>query len=358
MTSIRGELQLQRQSFVLDARFDLRAEGTTALCGPSGAGKSTLLRCIAGLEPTVRGQLCVDADCWLDSTRSLRRAAHQLPIGFVTQEPNLFAHLNVRDNLRYGRRRTDATQPSEAEVIDSLGLRELLARRTHQLSGGERQRVAIGRALMRAPRVLLLDEPVSALDVASRHEVLTYLTRVLHRFDVRTLYVTHDLREAARIAADMMWLEEGRVTAYGPAAEVLTDLKLPFAELDDAASVLTVQIEAHDEHAALTRARGGATVLWLPRLDLPVGAQAQIQIAARDVSLALSKPHDISILNVVHARIADLMPARHLEGQELVRLAVGEEWLLARVTRRSAELLQLRPGMEVWAMVKVVALVQ
>lgn len=358
MTAIRGELHLQRQSFVLDARFDLPGRGTTALCGPSGAGKSTLLRCIAGLEPAVRGQLAVDDECWLDSARAVQRAAHQLPIGLVTQEPNLFAHLNVHDNLLYGRRRTGATQPSETEIVESLGLRELLGRRTQQLSGGERQRVSIGRALMRAPRLLLLDEPVSALDVASRHEVLSYLSRVLQRFDVRTLYVTHDLREAARIAGDMVWLERGRVTAHGPTAEVLTDLKLPFAELDDAASVLTVRIEAHHEQTQLTSARLGADQLWLPRLDLPPGTEAQIQIAARDVSLALTKPQDISILNVLHARIADLMPARHWPGQELVRLTVGDEWLLARVTRRSAELLQLRAGMEVWALVKVVALVQ
>lgn len=358
MTHIRGDLHLQRQKFALDARFDLAASGTTALCGPSGAGKSTLLRCIAGLEQEVQGELHVANEYWIDSTRSVQRPPHVLPVGFVTQEPNLFAHLSVHDNLRYGRRRTGATEPGEAEVIESLGLAPLLHRRTTQLSGGERQRVAIGRALLRAPRVLLLDEPVSALDLASRQEVLAYLSRVLQRFEVRTLYVTHDLREAARMAGDIMWLDRGHVVAHGPTAQVLTDLKLPFAELDDAAGVLTVQVEAHDDSASLTRARCGSDTLWLPRLELPVGASARIQIAARDVSLALTRPQDISILNVLHARIADLSDAVHLPGQVLVRLQVGEEWLLARITRRSADLLSLRPALEVWAMVKGVALVQ
>jgi molybdate transport system ATP-binding protein len=358
VTPIRGQLQLSHGRFQLDAQFELSGTGTTALCGRSGAGKSTLLRCIAGLEPQAGGHLQVGEDCWFDAQRRLHRPPHERSVGFVTQEPNLFQHLNVRENLRYGRRRTAATQPTESEVIDSLGLSQLLLRRVGQLSGGERQRVAIGRALMRAPRVLLLDEPVSALDVSSRQEVLAYLQRVLQHFAVRTLYVSHDLREAARIAADMIWLEHGHVIAHGPAAYVLTDLKLPFAELDEAAGVLTVQVQAHDAAAALTLARRGADVMWLPRMDAAIGTQLQVQIAARDVSLALSKPQDISILNVLHARIADLVPSAHMPGQMLVRLQVGDEWLLARVTQKSAEMLALRPGLEVWAMVKAVALVQ
>lgn len=355
--SLRAVFRLERATFALDVALEF-APGTTALCGPSGAGKSSLLRCIAGLEPGVRGTLDVSGECWLDSARGLHSPPHLRSVGFVSQEPNLFEHLTVFENLRYGARRTRVMQVKESDVIDRLGLTPLIHRDVGSLSGGERQRVAIGRALLRSPQILLLDEPVSALDVASRYEVLTYVQRVLQSFRLPCVYVSHDLREAARVSDQMMWLEKGRLIAHGPAAHVLTDLKLPFAELEEAESVLSVKIEAHDDEYNLTQARCNGDRLWLPKLDLLPGTMARVQIAARDVSLALNQPSDVSIQNVLAARIVDLQPSAHNPGQVLVRLQVGDEWLLARVTSRAARALHLQSGLQLWALVKAVALLQ
>jgi molybdate transport system ATP-binding protein len=360
MTRITGQLVLKRDGFVLDTAFDSAGPGVTALCGPSGAGKTSLLRCLAGLETPDAGTLSVGGETWFDADSGRSVPPQLRSIGYVTQEPSLFAHLSVEDNLLYGFKRLpeSARRTSLAEVVDGLGLQTLRSRRVTNLSGGERQRVAIGRALLRSPQVLLLDEPVSALDVSSRADVLRYLRQVLERFAVRCVYVSHDLREAARLAHEMLWMDRGRVVAQGVARDVLTDVRLPFADLDEAESLLDGVIEGHDEAMGLTRIRCADSTLWLTQVAAPVGSKHRVQIAARDVSLALSAPGDVSVLNVLEGTVVELVPASRQPGQMIVRLDVAGHPLLARITRKSALALQLQPGTRVWALVKGVALAE
>jgi molybdate transport system ATP-binding protein len=360
MTRLNGHFRLHRGGFVLDTAFDSAGPGVTALCGPSGAGKTSLLRCLAGLETPEAGSLTVGGEVWFDAERGVSVPPQRRSIGYVTQEPSLFAHLTVEDNLLYGFKRLaeSARKASLDDVVDGLGLKALLSRRVTNLSGGERQRVAIGRALLRSPQVLLLDEPVSALDVAGRADVLRYLRQVLERFAVRSIYVSHDLREAARLANEMLWMERGKVVAQGNARDVLTDVHLPFAELDEAESLLDGVIEGHDEQMGLTRIRCANTTLWLSQVDAPVGSSHRVQIAARDVSLALSAPGAVSVLNVLEANVSDLVVAPRQPAQMIVRLDVAGHPLLARITRKSALGLQLQPGTPVWALVKSVALAE
>jgi molybdate transport system ATP-binding protein len=351
---------LRRGAFLLDTAFDSHGPGVTALCGPSGAGKTSLLRCLAGLEKPEAGSLAVDGKVWFDAQRGIAVSPQQRSIGYVTQEPSLFVHLSVQDNLLYGFKRLGSAARRTAldDVVDGLGLASLLPRRITHLSGGERQRVAIGRALLRSPEVLLLDEPVSALDVSSRADVLRYLRKVLERFAVRCIYVSHDLREAARLATEMLWMEQGRVVAQGIARDVLTDVRLPFAELDEAESLLEGVIEGHDADMGLTRIRCADSTLWLPQVDAAIGSRHRVQISARDVSLGLNSPDSLSILNVLEARISDLIPAPRQPAHVLVRLDVDGSPLLARITRKSALALDLQIGTRVWALVKSVALAE
>lgn len=358
MTRLVAQFRLSRDAFLLDTHFDSPGPGVTALCGPSGAGKTTLLRCIAGLERPEAGSLVVAGETWFDRARGIDVPPHQRAMGYVTQEPSLFEHLSVSDNLRYGWKRLSANRRMAAfdNMVEGLGLSPLLARRVTHLSGGERQRVALGRALLRSPRILLLDEPVSALDLTSRADVLGYIAQVLERFAVRCLYVSHDLKEAARLAREMVWIEGGRVVAQGPTQDVLTDLALPFAELDEAESLLEGVIDGHETEVGLTRIRCAGSLLWLPLIDAQVGSRHRVQIAARDITLSLSPPQQSSVLNVLPARIDELAPAPRQPSQMLVRLDVQGSSVLARVTRKSVESLQLREGTDVWALVKGVAL--
>jgi molybdate transport system ATP-binding protein len=343
--------------FSLDCAFTSVEPRVTAICGASGSGKTTLLRCIAGLDRPQAGHLSIDDESWFDIQRSVWRAPHRRPVGYVTQSSDLFAHLDVKANLSYGWRRLDLTARRLRfdDVVNGLSLQPLLRRRVANLSGGERQRVSIGRALLRSPQLLLLDEPVSALDTTSRADVLGYLQQVLSTFDVRCLYVSHDLREAARLANEMLWLEHGRIVAQGRTVDVLTDVRLPFADRDDAESVLFARVIQHEESTSLTQVQCSGGVLWLPNVSAQVGARIQIQIAARDVSLALAAPGDISILNRLQGTVIDVRDSHH-PAQALVRLKLPDAFLLARVTRKSVAALHLKPGDAVWALVKSVAL--
>lgn len=360
MTRLTCDFHLQRGEFVLATGFDSPTSGVTALCGPSGAGKTSLLRCLAGLETPSRGALKVGDETWFDSAQGINIPPARRAIGYVTQEASLFPHLSVLENLQYGWKRLQPQDRRTAldDVVDGLALGTLLGRRVMNLSGGERQRVSLGRALLRSPRVLLLDEPVSALDLVSRAEVLRFISQVLQRFAVRCVYVSHDLKEAARIAGEMLWMEQGRVVAQGATQDVLTDLRLPFAELDDAESLLEGEIEGHDADVGLTRIRCAGATLWLPQIDAPPGSRHRVQIAARDVTLALSQPRDSSVLNVLSARISELVVAHRQPAQVLVKLDVEGHSVLARITRKSALALELKVGTSVWALVKGVALAE
>jgi molybdate transport system ATP-binding protein len=355
---LAARIHLQRGEFTLDVDFVVPPGGVCTLSGPSGSGKTTILRCLAGLEKPARGAIMLAGETWFDSARSTCLAPHLRGVGYVTQVAHLFPHLSVHDNLRFGLQRVRARSPlvTLEELVAPLGLEPLLAREVTYLSGGERQRVAIGRALLASPRLLLLDEPVSALDFAAKAEVLAALERVLARLPIPCVYVSHDLREAARLADRMIWLDRGRIMARGPVQDVLSDPRLPFAQAEEAESLLVGRVRSIDaaEGLACVEIPGGE--LWIATEELGPGAEARVQIRARDVSLALERPRAISVLNILEARITSLAAAEREPSQLLVGLDVGGSALLSRVTRRSALELGLAEGQRVYALVKSAAI--
>lgn len=355
MTAIRAQFKMQLGSFLLDAVFVAPARGVTALFGPSGSGKTTLLRCIAGLE-RAHGSLRVNGETWQDDKTFV--PVHQRPLGYVFQEASLFPHLSVCANLEYGYQRI---KPAERkvkleQVVEWFGLSHLIARSdVASLSGGERQRVAIGRALLTSPRILLMDEPLSALDTASKQEILPYLERLHRELDIPVFYVSHALDEVARLADHLLLLEAGRAIAGGAPGEILARLDLPTAHFDDAGAVIEATVMRHDERYGLTELDYGAGSLWVGQIRHPPGSRVRARVLARDVSIALQRAHDTSISNIFPARIAEIRD----EGadQVNVRMTIGaSNVLLSRITRRSRDRLGLAAGMEVYAQVKSVAL--
>lgn len=354
---IHAQFQLQRAEFQLALDMQLPSQGITAIFGPSGCGKTTLLRAIAGLESCQQAQMSLGEECWHDSSRDYCLPTHQRPLGYVFQEASLFEHLDTAANLRFGYRLLAPEQRHIEfdQVVDSLGLSKLLKRRPHQLSGGERQRVALGRALLRSPRLLLCDEPLSALDHDSQDAILHYFEQIQRQFALPWLYVTHSPREVARLADHLVLLDQGQVLAQGPVAELLTRTDLPLARRADAESLLQARVLAHDHHYQLTRVRcHGGEDLLLPKLDRPIGAEVRVQVLAKDVSLARDNTGSNSFLNVLPTQVESVSAD---EGPfALVRLRLKEQSLLARITRKSADDLLLQAGMPIYAQVKGVAL--
>ncbi len=352
MSTIEAQFRVTRGDFDLDAAFTAPARGVSALFGASGSGKTTLLRLIAGLD-RAPGRLSVADEVWQDAHR--RVPTHRRALGYVFQEASLFPHLGVRGNLEYGWKRVPAAARRIAfdAVVDWLGLAPLLAHRPHQLSGGQRQRVAIGRALLASPRLLLMDEPMAALDAGARADILPCLERLHRELDLPILYVSHALDEVARLADHLLLIEAGRITYQGPLAEGLTRLDLPLAHRDLASTVIDAEVVAHDGTLQITRVARGALVLELAGLHGAPGRPLRVRVAARDVSLARVMPQQTSILNLLPARVLEL--ADDAPGQVLVRLARDDTVLLARITRKSALALGLKAGLPVIAQVKSVA---
>jgi molybdate transport system ATP-binding protein len=355
MSDIRARFKMQLDSFALDAAFTAPATGVTALFGPSGSGKTTLLRCIAGLERAT-GSLQVNGETWQDETAFV--PTHKRPLGYVFQEASLFPHLSVRANLEYGLKRMPPAErkvPLE-QVVEWLGLSHLFERNDPaQLSGGERQRVAIGRALLTSPRILLMDEPLSALDTTSKHDILPYLERLHRELEIPVIYVSHAMDEVARLADHLVLLEQGRVIASGELHETLARLDLPTAHFDDAGAVIEAAVAQQDETYHLTRLDFAGGHLWVGRVDQPFGTRVRARVLARDVSIATQPPQGSSINNILNARIEEIRD----EGPDkvIVRLKVGDsQVLLSRITRRSRDQLGLGAGMYVCAQVKSVAL--
>jgi molybdate transport system ATP-binding protein len=336
MSGIQVQLQLERASFRLDVQLDLPAEGFTALFGPSGCGKTTILRSIAGLERDARGRVSVNGLVWQDHHQWV--PPHQRELGYVFQEASLFPHLSVRSNLAYGRRRTVGVSLGELDhLVELLGIAPLLDRRPESLSGGERQRVAIARALAVNPKLLLMDEPLAALDVRRKQEILPYLERLQRDLKIPVLYVTHAPDEVTRLARHLVVLESGRVLA------------------DDLGTVIETTVAEIDERWKLAKLTFNGGALWTRAQGLSAGASVRVRVLARDVSIACERPAPSTIQNVLPAHIAELVHDE-AEGQARVRLQLGESVLIARVTQRSVIDLSLQPGQPVWVQVKSVAL--
>jgi molybdate transport system ATP-binding protein len=353
--SLSLSVRLPRSSFKLDVECEIPGSGITALFGPSGSGKTTLLRCIAGLERAADARLRFNDEIWQDEQHFV--PPHRRRIGYVFQEANLFSHLDTRRNLEYGLRRVP--RPDRLfqfdDAVPLLGLTQLLDHQPHQLSGGERQRVAIARALLTSPQLLLMDEPLSHLDLASRHDLLPMLERLHDELAIPIIYVSHEIDEVMRIADHLALLEAGHAIAFGPIQELLTRPDLPLAHLDQGGSVLEGVIAQHDAqyHLSYVDVSGGRLAISLK--STPVGKRVRVRVEARDVSLALSPPERSSITNVIPGRVLDVTADRD-PAQRLVRIEVGGKPLLARITQRSVLQLAIEPGTQLYAQIKSVAL--
>ena len=351
--SIRARYRISRQDFELDVRFSVPARGVSAIFGPSGSGKTTLLRALAGLERGPIEYLEIGSEIWQDDARFL--PPHKRPVGFVFQEASLFPHLSVEGNLRYGQERIRGRERllSFEEVVTLLGVETLLRRRTTELSGGERKRVAISRALLASPRLLLLDEPLSGLDRESRSAILPYLDRLHEALEIPVFYVSHEAGEVARLADHLLLIDAGKIVAAGPVAEMLTRIDLPLAHGDRAEAIVEARVESHDDRFALTYLEFPGGVFTVARLSLPVGRSLRLRILARDVSLTIERQTGTSILNVFPVTVEAL--SEDSPSQVVVRLDAAGVTLLARITHKSVEALGIRPGARTFAQIKSVA---
>lgn len=333
----------------VSAAFEAPTPGVTALFGPSGSGKSTILNAIAGLLPPKHVKVELDGVALHGLPTSRRR------IGYVFQDGKLFPHLSVLRNLHYGSSRAPAGGIGRDEVIDLLGLAPLLPRAPHTLSGGERQRVAIGRALLSQPRLLLMDEPLSGLDQARRDEILPYLARLRTAFSLPIVYASHAWDEILRLADTLVLLDSGRQIAAGKLADLAARVSLPLAARADAAGVLHGKITAHAAERRLTAVACGANILWVPQIDAPEGTALRLRVPAREIILAVQEPHGISVTNIFPAHIAAMaeIEAGHMALVELDLHGGGR--LLSRITIDAAARLGLRTGGKVLALIKAVS---
>ncbi|MEJ2385289.1 MAG: molybdenum ABC transporter ATP-binding protein [Xanthomonadales bacterium] len=352
--SIRARFTVDRGDFRLDVDLELPSRGVTSLFGPSGCGKTTLLRAIAGLDRHPGGRLRFGDQTWQDDTRFV--PPHQRPVGYVFQEASLFEHLDVRGNIDYGAKRVPPAERrvEAAHAVALLDLGALLDRKPESLSGGERQRVAIARALAVSPRLLLMDEPLAAVDQTRKQEILPYIESLHRELDIPVIHVSHLPDEVARFADRLVLMREGRVLAAGDVHDMLTRLDLPLAHESRAAAVIDAVVTGTDPAYHLTRVAFDGGELMLSRSGLPTGAPVRLRIEARDVSLTLERQTGTSILNILEAEVAELRAEN--DARVVVRLMAGTTPLLAGITRKSAEELGLAPGRTVYAQVKSVAL--
>ena len=358
--TVLAQFKLSHPGFCLDVNVELPGHGVTVLFGPSGCGKTSLLRCMAGLNRASTGRFIVNGERWQEGDFFL--PVHRRALGYVFQEANLFAHLTVRRNLDYGQSRIPAAARRVAfdHAVELLGIAHLLERQPVGLSGGERQRVAIARALLTSPRLLLMDEPLAALDLARKQEFMPYLERLHHELDIPVMYVTHAPDEVARLADHIVVLKEGRALAAGPLTETLARLDLPIRLGEDAGVVLSAVVAERDTAWHLARVEFAGGSLWVRDGGQPLGAAVRVRILARDVSIALAPVDDTSIQNCLCARVAEMANDSH-PALCLARLDMGAHLglspVLARLTWRSAKLLELAPGKVVWVQIKAVALI-
>ena len=353
MTTIDARLQLHYRDFSLDVDLSMPARGVSVLFGHSGSGKTSLLRCIAGLEKAA-GKLSIAGDQWQTDGHFL--PPHRRSIGYVFQEASLFDHLSVQGNLNYATQRADiATSPiDQQQAIDLFDIGKLLNRRPQQLSGGERQRVAIVRALLIQPRLLLMDEPLASLDMPRKQEILPYLEELKRELALPIIYVTHSADEVARLADYLVVMENGRAIATGTLANTLSRLDFPLRLGEETGVVLEGKVVERNSEWKLARIQFDGGELWLRDSGHALHSNVRVRVLARDISLSKQRHNDTSIMNILLARVSEIVTDEH-QGLALVRLKVGKIHIVARVTRRSASLLELKPDDDIWAQIKSVA---
>jgi molybdate transport system ATP-binding protein len=355
MGQLQIDIDYQRGDFALRAAFNARP-GLTAFFGRSGSGKTTLANIIAGLLKPDRGSIALGERLLFDSNKGVIVPPEKRRIGYVFQEGRLFPHLSVRKNLVFAQRFLpgDVTPPKIHEITALLDLQHLLERRTQNLSGGEKQRVAIGRALMSAPRLLVMDEPLASLDATHKSEILPFIERLRDEIGIPIIYVSHALDEVIRLADTMVILDHGEGVASGSVEEIMGRLDLrPLTGRYEAGAVLSVAIRGHDKTYGLSELGFDGGRLWVPGLDAPLGTELRMRIRARDVSLSLSRPTDTSILNVLEATVKEIAPADGPQTEVLLDIGVP---LIARITRRSVIAMDLQPGKTVYALIKAASI--
>ncbi len=351
---IKARFNIIRDDFVLDVSFHIPAKGITALFGPSGCGKTTLLRAIAGLEKCPASYLKIGDKLWQKDEFYV--PIHQRSLGYVFQETSLFPHLSIQQNLEYGFKRTPPEQRkiSFQQAVDLLDIGNLLQRTPNNLSGGERQKVAIARALLTSPRLLLLDEPFNALDVKSKEEILPFLERLQKQLEIPMIYVSHSPTEVARLADHLILMDGGKILATGPTEDLLIRPDLPLAQRNEAESIIPGTVNRHDDKYQLTYIDFSGGQFCVSKKEINRGETVRIRIMAKDVSISLKHQKDVSILNILPAKvvhISELNPS-----QLLLQLDLGGSVILAKITRKSAVTLNIETGSHVFAQIKGVAL--
>jgi molybdate transport system ATP-binding protein len=350
---IECKIKIQLESFMLDANFSIPDRGITVVFGPSGSGKTTLLRAIAGLEKSDDGFLKIGDSVWQKGEDFL--ATHKRQIGYVFQDAALFDHLDVKGNLNFVIKRAIGLKEDFIESIHNLlEIKTLLNRKTTQLSGGERQRVAIARALLTNPKILLLDEPLSALDLKRKNEILPYLDSIHNDLEIPILYVTHSQDEMSRLADHLLLIEDGNIIGSGPVNDMLTRFDMPLSHGGDAVSIIEAEVLKRDSEFNLMHLDFLGGQFIVPDNSFPVQTKVRIRVVARDVSLTKSKQVDTSILNIFPAMVQEIV--NEGEAQVMVRLQIKETILLACITRKSSYKLRLEKGSEVFVQVKSVAI--
>jgi len=354
--SLRVDVERRLGAFTLQVNFSAGV-GLTALFGKSGSGKTSLVNVIAGLLKPDRGRVEVDGRVLFDRERGIDLPTARRRVGYVFQEGRLFPHLSVRQNLLYGRffYGTNECSIQFDQAIELLGLAQLLERRPAALSGGEKQRVAIGRALLASPQVLLMDEPLASLDEQRKSEILQYIERLRDEVKIPIVYVSHAIEEVARLADTMVLMSGGTVRAAGRADQIMSRLDLrPMTGKYQAGALIETRVSAYDPKYCLSTLSFPGGELLVTSVSAAIGETVRVRVRARDVSLALAPPAGISILNVLRGTIAEIGA---LDGAFAdVRIQVGAASVLARITRRSQEQLRLAPGQEIYAMIKAVSL--
>jgi molybdate transport system ATP-binding protein len=357
MSHLLAHFDVRFPAFHLDVDMDVPMSGITAIFGPSGSGKTTLLRCLAGLERAPNGFMQVGTDVWQDEKRGLCLPLYKRPIGYVFQEPRLFPHFNVRANLLYGYKRVPVAERRIAieQVVDILGIGHLLERRVHKLSGGEQQRVAIGRALLTSPKLLLLDEPLASLDIQRKQELLPFIRRLHEELNIPVLYVTHAISEILQLADRVVLLKAGQVVGSGALNEVLTSLKFrgKFGT-HRIGAILNTRVASHEPQYGLSQLEFKGRSMFVPIQPVAVGQPMRVHILSTDVSLVIGRTNAAtSVLNILEATIVEI---RELNQSSVdVLLDIGAP-LVASITRKSLETLGLEVGQRVLAHIKTVAL--
>ena len=350
---IECKIKVQLESFTLDANFSIPDRGITVVFGPSGSGKTTLLRAIAGLEKSDDGFLKIGDSVWQKGENFL--PTHKRQIGYVFQDAALFDHLDVKGNLNFVIKRAIGLKEDFIESIHNLlEIKTLLNRKTTQLSGGEKQRVAIARALLTNPKILLLDEPLSALDLKRKNEILPYLDSIHNDLEIPILYVTHSQDEMSRLADHLLLIEDGNIVGSGPVNDMLTRFDMPLSHGGDAVSIIEAEVLKRDSEFNLMHLDFLGGQFIVPDNSFPVQTKVRIRVVARDVSLTKSKQVDTSILNIFPAMVQEIV--NEGEAQVMVRLQIKETILLACITRKSSYKLRLEKGSEVFVQVKSVAI--